>query len=205
MATTRRTQRVRAETLRRREEILNAAMATFGSKGYHAGPLGEIADQVDMTHAGVLHHFGSKNQLLLEVLQHRDDTDVAELVEQRIPGGVEMFRHLVRTAFLNARRAGLVQTYAVLSAEAVTDEHPARAFFQDRYRTLRAEAVEAFEELCAERGVTATEAVRHASAAILAVMDGLQVQWLVDPERVDLGEASAYAIDAIVAAVVGPL
>lgn len=34
-------------------------------------------------------------------------------------------------------------------------------------------------------------------------MDGLQIQWLLAPDEVDLAEASAFAIDAIVAAVVG--
>lgn len=195
---------MREETLRRREEILKAAMATFGSKGYHNGPLTEIAEQVDMTHAGILHHFGSKDHLLLEVLRYRDESDVAGLDGQHIPGGLDMFRHLVRTAFLNAQRAGIVQTYAVLSAESVTDAHPAREFFEVRYRTLRREAVEAFEALCVERGVTVPTTVRHASASILAVMDGLQVQWLLDPTQVDLGEASEFAIEAIVSAVLDP-
>ncbi|PTU55419.1 TetR family transcriptional regulator [Sphaerisporangium cinnabarinum] len=204
MTTSRRRPRVREETLRRREEILKAAMATFGSKGYHNGPLTEIAEQVDMTHAGILHHFGSKDHLLLEVLRYRDESDVAGLDGQHIPGGLDMFRHLVRTAFLNAQRAGIVQTYAVLSAESVTDAHPAREFFEVRYRTLRREAVEAFEALCAERGVAVPTTVRHASASILAVMDGLQVQWLLDPTQVDLGEASEFAIEAIVSAVLDP-
>jgi hypothetical protein len=35
-------------------------------------------------------------------------------------------------------------------------------------------------------------------------MDGLQVQWLLDPSAVDLARASEFAIEAIVAAVVDP-
>ncbi|WP_375294479.1 TetR family transcriptional regulator, partial [Microbacterium sp.] len=89
--------RSRPETVRKRAEILHAAMETFGAKGFANGTLAEIADLVDMTHAGVLHHFGSKTQLLLEVLTYRDETDVADLVEKHIPGGLELFRHLVRT------------------------------------------------------------------------------------------------------------
>jgi len=196
--------RPRPETLRRRAEILQAAMEVFGAKGFANGTLHEIAEQVDMTHAGVLHHFGSKTQLLVEVLSYRDQSDVADLTEQHIPGGMELFRHLVRTAFVNARRAGLVQAYAVLSGEAVTDEHPARSYFQERYRTLRHEVVTAFGIACAEKGVTAPETVADASAAILAVMDGLQVQWLLDPDEVDLARASEFAIEAIVSAVLDP-
>lgn len=204
MSTTKRQPRARPETLRRRQEILDAAMTTFGSKGFNNGPLTEIAEQVNMTHAGILHHFGSKDQLLLEVLSHRDETDVAAFEDKHIPGGADLFRHLVRTAFVNARRVGIVQAYAVLSAESVTDDHPARAYFESRYQTLRGEVTTAFETLCRERGTPAPETVAPASAAILAVMDGLQVQWLLDPTQVDLGEASAFAIEAIVSAVLSP-
>lgn len=35
-------------------------------------------------------------------------------------------------------------------------------------------------------------------------MDGLQVQWLLDPTQVDLGRTSQFAIEAIAAAVLRP-
>ncbi|MFC8683163.1 TetR/AcrR family transcriptional regulator [Microbacterium ureisolvens] len=204
MAGPRRQPRSRPETLAKRRDILDAAVEIFGSKGFAGGTLQEIADQVGMTHAGILHHFGSKDQLLLQVLQHRDETDVADLEEQHIPDGMPLFRHLVRTAFVNAHRAGIVQAYVVLSAESVTDDHPGRDFFQKRYQTLRTEVAHAFAVVCAERGVTEPATVAYASTSILAVMDGLQVQWLLDPDDVDLARASEFAIEAIVSAVLTP-
>lgn len=194
---------MRAETREKRVRILDAALRTFGAKGYTNASLADIAEQVDMTHAGVLHHFGSKHALLLEVLQHRDADDVVDLPDQHMPDGVELFRHLVRTAFVNARRAGIVQAYAVLSAESVTEGNPGRPYFTSRFRTLRDDTVRAFEAMCAEQGTAVPEDVELAAAAILAVMDGLQVQWLLDPDRIDLGRASARAIEAIVGSVLG--
>lgn len=196
--------KMREETMRRREEILRAALITFGTKGFNKAPLAEIADQVGMTHTGVLHHFGSKDQLLLEVLDYRDRTDVADLPDQHIPGGVELFRHLVKTAVANAERPGIVQAYAVLSAESVTEGHPARAYFEERYRVLRGEVRNAFVQVCKEFGVTDTAAVDCAAAAILAVMDGLQVQWLLAPDEVLLAPVTEFAISAIVDAVLRP-
>jgi len=204
MATQRRQPRSRPETLVRRREILDAAVEIFGAKGFAGGTLQEIADQVGMTHAGILHHFGSKDQLLLEVLDHRDATDVAHLENQHIPDGMPLFRHLVQTAFRNAQRAGIVQAYAVLSAESVTDDHPGRVFFEKRYSTLRAETAHAFRVVCEEQGIDDPPRIAEASAAILAVMDGLQVQWLLDPTALDLGRTSEFAIEAIVAAVLRP-
>lgn len=198
----RRAQRPREATVRKREEILRAAMATFGTRGYKNGSLAEIAEQVGMTHTGVLHHFGSKDQLLLEVLEFRDRTDVEHLQGQHIPGGLDLFRHLVTTARVNAQRPGLVQTYAVLSAESVTDDHPAKDFFRSRYVTLRAHVAEALREVCAADDPPGDREVDAAAAAILAVMDGLQVQWLLDPELVELPYSTAFAIEAILSAAV---
>lgn len=202
MTSAKRPQRSRPETVVRRREIVRAAREVFATKGFANGTLVDIANQVGMTHAGVLHHFGSKDQLLLEVLTDRDESDVENLDGRHIPGGIELFRHLVRTAFANARRAGLVQAYVVLSGESVTDGHPARDYFVGRYLKLRGEVADAFTEVCADRGVTRPDTVATASASVLAVMDGLQVQWLLDPDNVDLADASEFAIEALVAAVV---
>lgn len=194
----------RTATQLKRTAILKAAVEVFGDKGYANGTLADIAARVGMTHAGVLHHFGSKENLLLEVLNYRDHADVADLAEQHAPTGPEFFLHLVRTAFANAQRAGIVQVFVVLSAESVTDGHPAWSYFDTRYTALRAEADAAFRLLCAQEGVTAPTTIAMASASILAVMDGLQTQWLLDPEAVELGEASEFAIRAIVNAVLTP-
>src|SRR5665647_3020630 len=144
----RRSRRPRAETALRREAILQAAMVTFGAKGYYNGSLVEVADQVGMTHAGVLHRFGSKDQLLLEVLEYRDRTDVEHLEGRQPPTGLGLFHHLVRTARLNSERPGIVQTYAVLSAESVTENHPGQAWFRDRYIVLRGLVKAALIEVC---------------------------------------------------------
>ncbi|MDN4598706.1 TetR/AcrR family transcriptional regulator [Leifsonia virtsii] len=194
----------RPETERKRKEILRAAIETFGTKGSANGTLADIAEQVGITHAGVLHHFGSKQNLLLEVLEFRDQDDVAHLADQHIPGGPALFAHLVGTAQRNAQRPGIVQVYTVLSAESVTDDHPAKTFFEDRYRVLRREVDTAFRELCEQEGVTDPVAIDKASASILAVMDGLQLQWLLDPTAIDLASASEFAIQAIMNGVLHP-
>ena len=204
MATTSGSANPRPETERKRKDILRAAIEIFGTKGSTNGTLADIAEQVGMTHAGVLHHFGSKQKLLLEVLEFRDQDDVAHLADRHIPGGPDLFMHLVRTMIRNATRPGIVQVYTVLSAESVTEEHPAKEFFQERYRVLRGEVDEAFRELCAQEDVTDPVAIDKASAAILAVMDGLQLQWLLAPTAIDLAAASEFGIQAIVNSVLKP-
>jgi len=188
----------------RREEIVAAAARVFGSKGYRAGSLAEVAEQVGITHAGVLHHFGSKDKLLWEVLDYRDRVDVEHLEGQHIPGGADLFRHLVRTARLNADRRGIVQAYTVLTGEAVTDGHPAAERARRRFEVLRGDISAAILAVAADQDVEVTRAdADQAASAVIGVMDGLQTQWLLEPDVVDLPAATRSAILAILATVLG--
>ncbi|WP_125775295.1 TetR/AcrR family transcriptional regulator [Antribacter gilvus] len=203
-----RTRPARPARAQRREEILRAATRVFGSKGYHAGSLVDVAEQVGITHAGVLHHFGSKDKLLWEVLEYRDRVDVEHLEGKHIPGGLDLFRHLVKTARINADRRGIVQAYSVLTGESVTDGHPAAPWVTQRFTGLRADIAQALREVVDERVAAGGEDgfeipdadLDRAASAVIGVMDGLQVQWLLDPEAVDLADTTAFAIEAILAA-----
>jgi AcrR family transcriptional regulator len=191
-----RAQKPQVRTAERRTAILEAATTVFGTRGYNSGSLVEIAERVGMTHAGILHHFGSKEQLLLAVLAHRDDADIEALDDHRSPVGPAFLDHLVHTARENTARSGIVQTYAVLAAESVTGNHPAREFFRSRFSGLRAKVA---CDLALTVGVDESDPrVIAAASAIIAVMDGLQVQWLLDSDHVEMPETVQLVIDAIV-------
>lgn len=180
----------------KRAAILQAAMVVFGEHGYANGSLTDIAERVGMTHAGVLHHFGSKEQLLIALLEYRDDADVAELEGHHAPRGAALLDHLVETARLNERRPGIVQTYTVLVGESVTDSHPGKAFFADRYVGLRAMIRTAVVDAA---GVPDDDPrVDDVTAAIVATMDGLQTQWLLAQDAINMPAAVRLVIDALI-------
>lgn len=197
-ATTLRTRGERKSTSERRQEIVRAAAKTFGTKGYQKGSLIDIAAQVGMTHAGVLHHFGSKEHLLIAVLEYRDEEDLETLDGQKFPGGLELFWHLTRTAVANTRRGGIVQTYAAITGESVTDNHPARGFVTNRFSLLRAYIEDALRVVCGPD--LPDDVCTHAATSVIGVMDGIQLQWLLDKEAVDLPEATRFALEAILVA-----
>ena len=58
------------------------------------------------------------------------------------------------------------------------------------------------KEVCGPENLRPDAEIESAAQAIVAVMDGLQIQWLLDPEAVDLAGSTAFAIRAILAAVV---
>ena len=182
----------------RRQEILQIAMDTFAARGYNNASLQEIADRAGVTQAGVLHYFRSKAQLLTSVLDLRDATDIEQLGTER-PRGLAFLRHLVDTVRRNTEREGIVRLYAVLSAESVTEGHPAQDYFRDRYAGLRAMVTKALAEAC-ELGETRSDLnLENTASAIIAVMDGLQVQWLLAPDSVDMAAATDRVITALLA------
>lgn len=193
----------RPATLAKRQSIIEAASQVFGEKGYSSGSLTEVAQKVGVTHAGILHHFGSKEKLLMAVLAYRDEIDLVDTPAKRMPEGEELLRHLIQTAVNNEQRAGIVQAFAIQSAESVQQDHPTQPHYVQRYQGLRASVTRALLCMAGERGIEPVVSVHQASAAILAVMDGMQIQWLLEPEQVSLAQATQQAIEAIVSAVMG--
>lgn len=169
-------------------------MQVFAAKGFHAGTLNDVAELAGMTHAGVLHHFGSKENLLRAVLQYRDNLGTSAA---HTAYGLDFFRHLVATAQQNSMRSGIVQTYVVLSAEAVTEDNPGTEFFTDRFSELRELVFSQIKQLNPADDPLPESQLLAASSNIIALMDGLQVQWLLDPKLVHLVDDTVFGIDAI--------
>lgn len=176
-----------AKTGKTRAAILEAALGVFARGGYRAGSIREIAEEVGMSEAGLLHHFPNKPSLLAAVLDLRDEHSL-EMVPLRGPDPLESLRGLITLARYNASVPGVVELYCTLSAEATTPDHPAHEYFVGRYRFTVDNLTESFER-CRERGLL-KEGVRPESAAraTVALMDGLQVQWLLDRDSVDMAE-----------------
>lgn len=175
-----------AKGIAKREEILSRALEVFAEKGYRKASLREIAESVGLSQAGLLHHFSSKEELFSEVLRKRDEVDTGEAaVGEQWSDAADGLTRVIRH---NAEVPGLVQLYATLSAEAADPDHPGHDYFVQRYdsivggmeRHLRAEQE-------AGRVTDAVDARRLARIAI-AVADGMQVQWMLDPSA-DMADA----------------
>jgi AcrR family transcriptional regulator len=148
-----------------------------------------VAERVGLSQQGVLHYFPSKDALLTEVLRLRDELD-AQAVSAAPAVCLADIERLVRS---NAGRPGLVQSFTVLSAESVTEDHPARAFFTGRYRTVRSQLADLLRAELGDPGPSGLGA-DAAAALLVAVMDGLQQQWLLEPAAVDMPDlVSAFA------------
>lgn len=176
-----------AKTGMKRIAILDAALAVFANGGYRAGSLREVAEQVGMSEAGLLHHFPNKSALLAAVLSHRDDHS-GKLVPMEGDDPIETLRGLVALARYNASVPGVVALYCTLSAEATSPDHPAHDYFVRRYESTRGRLERTFGLLVSAGEVGPDFSASSAASMTIALMDGLQVQWLLAPESVDMAE-----------------
>lgn len=181
-----------------RELVLDTALEMFAERGYRATSVRDIAARCGMTHPGLLYHFPSKAALLMAALQRRDDVDfvdgeVRELDFNRLDARA-VLTHLVNSARNNATKRGLVELFANLSVEATAPDHPAHDYFVERYSALLSTVSSRFADLEREGGLRHGVVPHVAAAQVVAAMDGLQIQWLLDPEGVDM----AAALEALV-------
>jgi AcrR family transcriptional regulator len=164
--------------LARQREILAAATAVFAEGGYRGGSLRDVAKSIGVTPGAILHHFGSKEQLLVAVLDDRDEHS-RDTVEGFLEHNdtVGSLRAIVAD---NESKPGLMRLYTTLAAEAVSPEHPAHTYFAERYSRLSAFIADGLDR----EGFTAPggETNLAIAALVLATMDGLQLQWLMAPD-----------------------
>lgn len=177
-----------AKTEKRRREILRAGIAVFSDSGFRGGSIREIAERVGMSQAGVLHHFSSKSELLAEVLRQRD-REAWKRMGSENGTGIHSIRLLVELAEHNATVPGLVELHCLLSAEATALGHPAHEYFIDRYASVVASTTASFRIMRANGELVDGVDPDSAAKGLVALMDGLQVQWLLDPGSIDMAQA----------------
>ncbi|SDY60906.1 TetR/AcrR family transcriptional regulator [Herbiconiux ginsengi] len=177
-----------AKTDEKRRAILDAALEVFAQSGYRSGSIRDIAERVGMSEAGLLHHFPNKSTLLAAVLERRDDRAVQFIPLDENFGGRSTVNGLLELASYNASEPGVVELYCTLSAEGTSPDHPAHQYFIDRYEWSRGMIERAFTIIQAEGDLRPGVTPASAAARTLAMMDGLQVQWLLDRDVLDMTE-----------------
>ncbi|PIO97068.1 conserved hypothetical protein [uncultured Pleomorphomonas sp.] len=171
----------------RKAQIIDVASALIAERGYWGISIQDVAMRCEITDTAVLHHFGSKEKLLLAVVQHRDESDRRALAERL---GVERgdlyaaIRDLpledVCDAMVrrNAAQPEIVRLYTLLSAEALQPTHPVHDYFFEREQLV----IRTFASARSTLGMEPMERGR----LVLAVMDGVQLRWLRDRDNIDL-------------------
>lgn len=168
----------------RREQILDAATRLFARGGFNTVPLSDIAEDVGVTQAGLLHHFPSKKALFMGMLERRDEM----YIESRARGkasGLGFFDEFFATLKENESNRDVVQLFTILSSEALIDDHPAKDWFAKRYDRIISDAISDIDRLVDPKKLPPGVEVEDIARGIIALADGLRLQWLMDPDGLD--------------------
>lgn len=187
LASAERAGRQRLAPDQRRIQIIEAATQLIGQRGFWGVSVHDIAAACGITDAGLLHHFGTKDGLLIAVLERRDRVDDVSLAVRLGIDPDELYE-AVRSLPLpevcaavvarNAEQPEIVRLYSVLNAESLTPAHPAHDYFIAREARVIAFFGSAVSDLHPDRGVRGRQ--------VIAMMDGLQLRWLRDLDHFDL-------------------
>ncbi|MFF5210156.1 TetR/AcrR family transcriptional regulator [Streptosporangium sp. NPDC000396] len=166
-----------------RDLILAAAAELFAEKGYRQTTFADVAERSKISRGSIPWHFGSKEGLLLAVLEHSVQTLLQSQAEQPPPDAEGLDRLLAEVvAFL---RLPISKLFVTLLVEALEPDSPVH----DRYvaiQTAMRERVQTWAEgLPLPEGVTP----RAVAVAVMGAMVGIHQQWRLTPDGVDLDEA----------------
>ena len=172
--------------VRRRQQILQSAITLFAQRGVDSASLRTVGEAIGVSHAALRHYFSSRDDLLVEVYR----THEALAVEDASSADESAVGVMAEAAERNRSIPGLVELYATLTTDALQERHAVtREFVRDRFRLLR-ETLAARIESGQQAGRMAADIdSQDAAALVIAASDGLQIQWLLDPDVVDVGRS----------------
>lgn len=181
----------------RRARILRDATILFARDGYADTSLRQIAERVGVSKSTLLHHYPSKEVLLRAVLVERDRA-LSTAAATGIRRAADVVRDLPRSAAANAAaEPGLIEVYAVLSCEALPDDHPAHDYFTQRYTAVLDHFAGVLRVARADGDLAAHRDPEREAIRLVALWDGLQYQWLYDRDSIDVSAQLSAHLDEI--------
>lgn len=180
------------------QQLLDAAAEVFTRLGFQAATVDDVADAAGRTKGAVYANFGSKDALLLALLDRHLDDQLAQIDRLLVESeGGDLFANL-RDA--SAEQMGAGGSFGLLMLEfwlyAARDAQ-ARAALATRYGQVRDRLAEAIAERDASRGIGDSRAPGDAAALVLALDAGLFLQHLIDPEAIT-ADLRVEAITAVI-------
>ncbi|MFI7026139.1 TetR/AcrR family transcriptional regulator [Micromonospora sp. NPDC049900] len=166
-----------AKGLARRQQIIDEVLAVYDRLGYEGTSLRAIGEAIGVTHPVLKHHFGTREQLFIEVLREHD----RRFLETAYDGDASFVELIHQSAEHSMRVPGLMSLLNSMVAHALeAGNERSRAHFSERYADLR-EKITGLLADGQEAGAVRTDIpLDQAASLLLAAADGLGTQWLLD-------------------------
>ncbi len=172
-----------------KERLLETALRCFARKGYHETTLDDIASEAQVTKGAVYWHYKDKADLFLCVLRDRVDilADQVYVEIQHTPDPCQQLRVFLETALnFYADNPEFASLVGLMRVGRYSGLEP---YLTEELRTFYRRARMLIGEVIAEgtaQGVFLEQPPEMMAAGLLAVIDGIVLQWVIDPEAIDL-------------------
>ncbi|WP_062380891.1 TetR/AcrR family transcriptional regulator [Demequina pelophila] len=167
------------------QAILSAALDEIREGGYRDESFARIAAAAGLTREQLHDLYPDERELLVDTLRLRDDRAL-DFVPEGPGDGRAMLQGFIDIARYNQETPGSVELFTIMAASATSPDHPGHAYFRARYAWSRQLLIDALRELEEEGELRRRANPEEVAAQAIALLDGLQVQWLLDREVVDL-------------------
>jgi AcrR family transcriptional regulator len=180
----------------KRAEILDVALEVIARDGYTSATVKHLADAVGLSQNGLLHYFGSKDALFLEILRHRDERVAIEVDVEHRDVAADFVDRILRAVDDEGSSPGMIQLALRVAGEATEPDHPAHEFLRLRYEAIRLVVRDAVGRLQADGRLSPDVDAAAVSALLFAAWDGLQIQWMYD-KTIDIRAHLSYLVRAL--------
>jgi AcrR family transcriptional regulator len=183
-----------------REQLLQGAIECLRTKGYSRTTARDIAAAAGANLASIGYHFGSKEALLNEAILRTCDEWTERLGEAAFTGSASSPLDQMSASWVAMRESfaelrpvlvGLIEAVAQSAWSDELRDKLAAHYVASRERVAAMVRQSLGEEL--EQDGVDTEVV---ASFLIAVCDGLVMQWLLDPEHTPSGEQLASSLGA---------
>lgn len=161
----------------KRDRILREAAAAFARRGFSGTSLTDIAAAANISKAGLLHHFSSKDSLVSAVLKRRDAAETEAMTAQ--PATLwECLDGWVALMERNSATPGMVGLYTAMTSSGIDYGNPVHPWLHEHFVLSVRDLQEWFERAKDEGDVLPDTPSCELARAIVALSDGIQAQWL---------------------------
>jgi AcrR family transcriptional regulator len=180
----------------RRGRLIETALAAFAAHGYRGVSLATIAKEAGISEPGLIHHFPTKADLLLAVIEHYEERSLEIMRDELARADGSHADALLALAAAHERDPTFIRLFTVLVAESVEPSHPAHAWFVTRYDRVRSSVAEGFRAEQARGRIRAELDTEMLARQVIAMFDGIQLQFLLAGGELDLASPLRALLDS---------
>jgi AcrR family transcriptional regulator len=185
-----------------RDKLLDGALECIGTRGYGATSSRDIARAAGANVASINYHFGSKDQLLQQALTRCFDNWTVRLeAAVTVAHDATSLRDQL-TGIFRATVDGFADTRPAINS-CIESFAPAlrsdtlRAALADGYARVRHRAQELTRQALASHAITEPPNLPAITSVVLAIIDGLMIQWIADPSATPTADEVVDALAAL--------